>query len=123
MKHNLITTLAIRYDEDIHYTFVQDAIKDYDNLNWLVGDKPSEVEINTWILEEDTKSMMSIIRESRGEKLKETDWRFRSDLTPSDAWIIYCKELRDLPGDESKYSLNDNGDIFIDWPIKPTGSN
>jgi hypothetical protein len=37
------------------------------------------------------------IRNSRDDKLTETDWRFRSDMTPSQAWKDYCQALRDIP--------------------------
>jgi len=37
------------------------------------------------------------VRASRDDKLKATDWRFRSDMTPSKEWKDYCQALRDLP--------------------------
>jgi hypothetical protein len=37
------------------------------------------------------------IRATRATKLSETDWRFRSDMTPSQAWKDYCQALRDVP--------------------------
>ena len=37
------------------------------------------------------------VRSSRDTKLSETDWRFRSDMTPSQAWKDYCQALRDVP--------------------------
>jgi len=37
------------------------------------------------------------VRASRDIKLSETDWRFRSDMTPSQAWKDYCQALRDVP--------------------------
>jgi len=37
------------------------------------------------------------VRQSRDDKLTETDWRFRSDMTPSQAWKDYCQALRDVP--------------------------
>ena len=37
------------------------------------------------------------VRASRDDKLKATDWRFRSDMTPSQEWKDYCQALRDLP--------------------------
>jgi hypothetical protein len=37
------------------------------------------------------------VRASRDTKLLETDWRFRSDMTPSQAWKDYCQALRDVP--------------------------
>jgi hypothetical protein len=42
----------------------------------------------------------------------ETDWRFRSDLSPSQEWIDYCQALRDIPQQE--------GFPFdVQWPISP----
>jgi len=37
------------------------------------------------------------VRQSRDDKLAETDWRFRSDMTPSQEWKDYCQALRDIP--------------------------
>ena len=37
------------------------------------------------------------VRQTRDNKLSETDWRFRSDMTPSQAWKDYCQALRDVP--------------------------
>ena len=37
------------------------------------------------------------VRATRDTKLSETDWRFRSDMTPSQAWKDYCQALRDVP--------------------------
>ena len=36
------------------------------------------------------------VRAERNAKLTETDWRFRSDMTPSQAWKDYCQALRDI---------------------------
>ena len=37
------------------------------------------------------------VRATRDAKLAETDWRFRSDMTPSQEWKDYCQALRDVP--------------------------
>jgi len=37
------------------------------------------------------------VRTTRDAKLSETDWRFRSDMTPSQEWKDYCQALRDVP--------------------------
>jgi len=37
------------------------------------------------------------VRATRATKLSETDWRFRSDMTPSQEWKDYCQALRDVP--------------------------
>lgn len=36
-------------------------------------------------------------RATRATKLSETDWRFRSDMNPSQEWKDYCQALRDVP--------------------------
>ena len=52
------------------------------------------------------------VRTSRDDKLKSTDWRFRSDLTPSQEWKDYCQALRDLP--------NATGFPWdMTWPTEP----
>jgi hypothetical protein len=52
------------------------------------------------------------VRQQRDSKLTKTDWRFRSDLTPSQAWIDYCQALRDIPA-QSGFPWE------ITWPTEP----
>jgi len=52
------------------------------------------------------------IRNERNRKLTETDWRFRSDLTPSPEWIDYCQALRDVPT-QSGFPWD------VTWPTQP----
>ena len=40
---------------------------------------------------------MRLLRIERNQKLTETDWRFRVDLSPSQAWIDYCCLLYTSP--------------------------
>ena len=52
------------------------------------------------------------VRNHRDMLISETDWRFRSDMTPSQEWIDYCQALRDIPQQEGfPYSVT--------WPTKP----
>jgi hypothetical protein len=39
----------------------------------------------------------SSVRQQRDKLLAETDWRFRSDMTPSQEWKDYCQALRNVP--------------------------
>ena len=55
------------------------------------------------------------VRTSRDTKLSETDWRFRSDMTPSQEWKDYCQALRDVPTQEGF-------PWTITWPDVPTGT-
>lgn len=52
------------------------------------------------------------VRATRDTKLAETDWRFRSDMTPSQAWKDYCQALRDVPS-QAGFPWT------IEWPTKP----
>ena len=62
---------------------------------------------------------MRLLREQRNQLLAQTDWRFRSDLTPSQAWIDYCQALRDLPANSTP-TLDENGQLTgVNWPTPP----
>ena len=52
------------------------------------------------------------VRADRDKKLLATDWRFRSDMNPSQAWIDYCQALRDIPTQEG-FPWD------ITWPEEP----
>ena len=52
------------------------------------------------------------VRSERNDKLAETDWRFRSDMTPSQAWIDYCVALRNVPEQEGF-------PWAVEWPVAP----
>ena len=52
------------------------------------------------------------VRASRASKLAETDWRFRSDLSPSQEWKTYCQALRDV-------SAQAGFPWSVEWPEAP----
>jgi hypothetical protein len=52
------------------------------------------------------------VRAMRDDKLKATDWRFRSDMNPSQEWKDYCQALRDLPG-ATGFPWD------MEWPTEP----
>lgn len=52
------------------------------------------------------------VRDERTRKLAETDWRFRSDMTPSQAWIDYCVALRNVP-EQAGFPWS------VEWPTQP----
>jgi len=75
--------------------------------------------IQAKIAELEAAEPMRLLRIERNRLLQETDWRFRSDLTPSQAWIDYCQALRDLPAN-SEPQLDENGQLTnVTWPEKP----
>ena len=62
---------------------------------------------------------MRLLRVERDRLIAKTDWRFRSDLTPSQAWIDYCQALRDLPANSTP-ALDENGQLTgVNWPTPP----
>lgn len=62
---------------------------------------------------------MNALRFERNLKLAETDWMANSDVTMSDAWKKYRKDLRDLPS-IAKPKLDENGQLTnVTWPTKP----
>ena len=99
--------------------FVQEGLE-YSGLKWFdERPKPTEKEINDKIAELDSAEPFKLLREERNRRLQETDWRFRSDLTPGQEWIEYSQALRDLPSTASP-ELNDNGQLTnVTWPTKP----
>jgi hypothetical protein len=59
-----------------------------------------------------TANQASNVRAERDEKLNATDWRFRSDMNPSQEWANYCQALRDVPS-QAGFPWN------VVWPTQP----
>jgi len=82
-------------------------------------EKPSEEAIQAKIAELTAAEPMRLLRMERDRLIAQTDWRFRSDLSPSQAWIDYCQALRDLPATATP-SLDENGNLTnVTWPTPP----
>ncbi|MEK9694129.1 MAG: phage tail assembly chaperone [Candidatus Poseidoniales archaeon] len=93
----------------------------YKDLIWNSTDttKPTEEEIQAKIAELEAAEPMRLLKEERNRLLAETDWRFRIDQEPSQAWYEYCQELRDLPSN-SDPQLDENGNLTnVTWPTPP----
>jgi hypothetical protein len=81
--------------------------------------QPSEEQIQAKIAELEAAEPMRLLRVERDRLIALTDWRFRSDLTPSQAWIDYCQALRDLPANSTPV-LDENGQLTgVNWPTPP----
>ena len=90
-------------------------------LTWLDenSEKPTDEELHAKIAELRAAEPMRLLRQERNRRIAETDWRFRSDLTPSQEWIDYSQALRDLPSTSSP-ELDENGQLSnVTWPTKP----
>lgn len=55
------------------------------------------------------------LRRERNKELKNSDWRFMSDQSPSQEWIDYRQFLRDLPSNFE--SSNDAADAWNEYEI------
>jgi len=76
--------------------------------------------ISNKIAELQAAEPLRLLRQQRNQLLSATDWRFRSDLNPSQAWIDYCQALRDLPATATP-ALDENGNLTgVTWPTPPT---
>lgn len=102
----------------------------YPNVSFIIGRdgifdiNHNPVVVNENLIEEEVNKLyaqvpMRLLRIERNRLLQETDWRFRSDLTPSQAWYEYCQALRDLPAN-SDPQLDEFGQLTnVTWPEKP----
>jgi len=95
---------------------------DYDTLIWGENNpvsKPTKKEYTDKLAELQAAEPMRLLRIERNKLLQQTDWRFRSDLTPSQEWIDYCQALRDLPAN-TEPQLDENGNLTnVNWPVPP----
>ena len=89
MRHEAIYEL---YPECIGIT---DGVGAFDSNNKLI--EIDENLVANKILELRNAEPMRLLREERNHRIALTDWRFRSDLSPSQEWKDYCVALRDFP--------------------------
>ena len=89
---------------------------------------PTEEQIQAKLTELRAAQPLKELREERNRRIAQTDWRFRSDLSPSQEWKDYCVALRDLPANysptfdivtEDDYPLVKE-DNTTPWPEEPT---
>jgi hypothetical protein len=90
---------------------VRDGVENIDG-QWFT--KYSIVDLDAEGIAAKDAGQAKFVRTQRDEKLKATDWRFRIDMNPSQAWRDYCQALRDLPA-----STGFPWDVS--WPTEPTG--
>ena len=95
---------------------------DYDTLIWGENNpvsKPTKKEYTDKLAVLQAAEPLRLLRIQRNQLLQQTDWRFRSDLTPSQEWIDYCQALRDLPAN-TEPQLDENGNLTnVNWPVPP----
>ena len=112
------------------YPNVGVTTRDGEIIKWKSTEisQPTEEEIRVKFIEVYAAEPLRELREERNRRIAETDWRFRSDLSPSQEWIDYSQALRDLPANysptfdiitEDDYPLVKE-DNTAPWPEEPT---
>ena len=101
----------------------------FNKIRWLSKNipQPTEEEIKAKLTELQAAQPLKELREERNRRIALTDWRFRSDLSPSQEWKDYCKALRDFPANYSPTIdiITEDGypivkeDNTTPWPTKP----
>ena len=98
--------------------YIQQGLQ-YSGLKWTDSrPKPTETEIQAKIAELEAAEPMRLLRQERNKLLAETDWRFRIDQEPSQAWYDYCQALRDLP-ETAEPKLENEMLTNVTWPEVP----
>ena len=75
------------------------------------------------VKQDDKDTTWNVIRNDRNGILKNSDWRFMSDQSPSQEWIDYRQFLRDLPqnffdeSDETSQGANAAADAWNEYEI------
>lgn len=91
-------------------TVVQQEQPSLINGIWTLGWSIKTLSAEEQLANQNNKA--SEVRADRNQRLADTDWRFRSDMTPSQAWKDYCQALRDVPA-QAGFPHN------VQWPNKP----
>ena len=98
-----------RPTESRYQLVVRDGVEEI-NGNWHT--KYSVIDMSDDAKAAIDEQQATSVRQERNRKLAETDWRFRSDMTPSQDWVDYCQALRDVP--------NQSGFPWeVVWPEQP----
>jgi hypothetical protein len=106
------------------YPVLENARPDTDRFSYAVKRALPELVNGEWVVlwdvlaksqeeiaEQDERQAVEV-RDSRNGKLAKTDWRFRSDMTPTQQWIDYCQALRDVTA-QSGFPWS------VTWPTQP----
>ena len=107
-----------------HFSFPVGVAHTYGSMNWRhdTVPKPTEAQLITWMNEKNAESALAEVRVERNKKLVETDWTQGADVPDSikNPYQTYRQALRDFPTDSSKWTMDDNGMLSINWPTKPS---
>ena len=94
----------------VYQTVYRDGVEQQSDGKWYTKYSVAEMDADAKAAKD--AQVAANVRDSRNRLLAETDWRFRSDMTPSQAWKDYCQALRDVPA-QAGFPHN------VTWPNKP----
>ena len=94
----------------VYQTVYRDGVEQQSDGKWYTKYSLAEMDADAKAAKD--AQVADSVRDSRNRLLAETDWRFRSDMTPSQAWKDYCQALRDVPT-QAGFPHN------VQWPNKP----
>ena len=107
-----------------HFSFPVGVAHTYGAMKWENTDvtKPTEAQLITWMNEKNAASALSEVRVERNKKLVESDRTQGADVPVGikTTYQTYRQALRDFPTDSSKWTMDDNGMLSINWPTKPS---
>ena len=107
-----------------HFSFPVGVAHTYGAMVWEhdTVPKPTEAQLISWMNEKNAESALAEVRIERNKKLVETDWTQGADVPDSikNPYQTYRQALRDFPTDSSKWTMDDNGILSINWPTKPS---
>ena len=107
-----------------HFSFPVGVAHTYGSMKWEheTVPKPTEAQLIKWMNEKNAESALAEVRVERNKKLVETDWTQGADVPVGikTTYQTYGQILRDLPTNGSKWTMDDNGMVSIDWPSKPS---
>ena len=107
-----------------HFSFPVGVAHTYGAMYWVheTVPKPTEAQLITWMNEKNAENALVEVRVERNKKLVETDWTQGVDVPVGikTTYQVYRQALRDFPSDTSKWTMDDNGILSINWPTKPS---
>ena len=107
-----------------HFSFPVGVAHTYGAMKWEhdTVPKPTEAQLITWMNEKNAESALAEVRVERNKKLVESDWSQGADVPNSikSPYQTYRQALRDFPSDASKWTMDDNGMLSINWPTPPS---
>jgi hypothetical protein len=107
---NVVSVTQVPMPDDTSY--LKNVERSVVQVNGSWTEQWNEVDATAEEITNRTEMKKLAVRSERDTKLAQTDWRFRSDMSPSQEWIDYCQALRDIPA-QAGFPWD------VTWPNEP----